>query len=394
MSDWYCPLPFKHVFVDSTGLSPCCNTIGSFGLQINIEQYKSHPKLVSLQQQFLAGEKPAECSYCARQENIQNKSMRLDALRNYNNEIFTDTQFDFIHYSQSNICNFKCRSCGPLYSHSITNEFKNNPNWSNFKFDEFENIALLSNKKDPNKQLVSVPVANQQWIIDNIKYIRRLMITGGEPTVMPEVRKLFEHLKSNPQDQLQIMMTTNGSWTDDFWYDLIQSFPGLHITLSIDGVGSVAELVRHGTVWPKVEYNLKWLAKNANSLDINTVVSRLNILHLYSILELCCEARISSIYTNGGKHGDLGLRHQFSICMNPSYMTITNFPDSDKLVIIEQLTRCLELDLDAEQITVVNGLISTINESKHNKEQWIEAERYHNEFDRIRNEDHTKLYLI
>jgi hypothetical protein len=159
-------------------------------------------------------------------------------------------------------------------------------------------------------------------------------------------------------------------------------------------VGSVAELVRHGTVWPQIEYNLKWLAKNAHSLDVNTVVSRLNILHLYPILKLCCEARSSSVYTNGGKQGDLGLRHQFSICNFPGSMTITNFPDADKPAIIEQLTRCLELDLDQEQITLVNGLITTINNSKYNEKLWKETEKYHYALDRIRDEDHTELYLI
>jgi DNA-binding NarL/FixJ family response regulator len=46
---------------------------------------------------------------------------------------------------------------------------------------------------------------------------------------LPEIRKLFKHLQKNPQSQLQIMMTTNGSWTDEFWYDVIQSFSNLHI---------------------------------------------------------------------------------------------------------------------------------------------------------------------
>lgn len=387
MTSWYCPLPFKHAFVDTGGISPCCATTKNFSIDTSIGDWKSHPKLLALQQKFLNGESPSECSECQTQENIQNKSLRLDALNDYNNEIFTDTQLDFIHYSQSNICNFKCRSCNPGYSHGIANEIKNNP-----ILNSLARLTPVSNT--PAEQLLSVNMLNQQWIIDNIKDIRRLMITGGEPTVMPEIRKLFKHLQKNPQGQLQIMMTTNGSWTDEFWYDVIQSFSNLHITISIDGVGLAAELVRHGTVWAQIEYNLKWLAKNSYSLDVNTVISRLNILHLYPILKLCCEARLSSVYTNGGKQGDLGLRHQFSICNFPAFMNITNFPDAEKTAIIEQLTRCLELDLDQEQISLVTGLITTINNSKYNEKLWKETEQYHYALDRIRNEDHTRLYLI
>lgn len=381
MTTWYCPLPFKHAFIDTGGISPCCATTSSFNINTTIQDWGSHPKLIEFQQQFLNGESPAACIECKRQEKIQNKSLRLDALRDYNDEIFTNTQLEFIHYSQSNICNFKCRSCNPRYSHGIANEFKNNP------------ILLKLPGGTKKEQLVSVSTANQEWIIDNITAIRRIMITGGEPTVMPEIRKLFEYLKNNPQPQLQIMITTNGSWTDNFWYEVIQSCPNLHITISIDGVGSTAELVRHGTVWPQVEYNLKWLAKNSYSLDINTVISRLNILHLYPILKLCCEARDSSTCATGGKNGDLGLRHQFSICNYPLYMTITNFPDAIKTDILAHLTHCLELDLDEEQRMLVNGLIATVTDSTHNEKLWNETEQYQFEFDRIRNEDHTQLYL-
>jgi pyruvate-formate lyase-activating enzyme len=367
------------VFVDSSGLSPCCNTVNKFGLGTTIEEYKNHPQLLEFQKQFLDGESPLACHNCQLQEKIQNKSMRTDAVADYDNKIFTTTKLDFIHYSQSNICNFKCRSCAPKHSHGIAKEQDNHPSLRPAEY------------KPPIKKIITITEDNQDWIIANIKDIRRLLLTGGEPTVMPEVRKIFEYLKKYPQDQLQIMMTTNGSWTDAFWYDIIQSSPNLHITVSVDGVGPAAELIRHGTVWSQVEYNLRWLVKNAYSLDINTVVSRLNILNLYSLLKLCRELSISSMHVNGGKQGDLGLRHQFTICSIPRYMAINNWPDNFKPKILEHLNGCLTLDLDNEQRKMVEGIITVVNTSKFDKKSWDATEQYQIELDRVRNEDHTSL---
>lgn len=375
MSNWYCPFPFKHVFVDSTGLSPCCNTVKDFSLDISIDEYVNHPKLLNLQKQFLEGIKPTECKTCLMQENIQSKSMRVDGLEDYKHEIFNSSQFDFIHFSQSNICNFKCRSCSPQYSHGIAQEIRQNLELGKF---------LSSNK------VVSVNEHNHQWIIDNLSNIKRLLITGGEPTVMPEVRKIFEKIQKSQYPKLNIMMTTNCSWADDFWYDCIKSMPNLHITASIDGIGSVAELVRHGTIWKQVEHNVQWLSKHAYSLDINTVISCLNISNLYPLLEFCRKLQIESMLENGGRQGDLGLRHQFSVATGN--VGINNFPDHMKPSILEHLAQCLQLDLDHEQRRIMQGLIVTVTNSKFNSHNWNQLLQYHSVLDKIRGENHLALF--
>lgn len=376
MSDWYCPFPFKHVFVDSSGLSPCCNTTNNFGLDISIEQYKSDPKLLNLQQQFLNGEKPKECGFCVMQENMQAKSMRLDGISDYNHEIFDSSQIDFVHFSQSNICNFKCRSCSPQYSHGIAQEVATH--------------SELTGMYTQKTKFMMTNQNNHQWIIDNIHNLKRLLITGGEPTVMPEVRKIFNHIRNNPAPKLNIMMTTNCSWEDDFWYQLIDSMPNLHITASIDAVGKTAEIVRHGTIWTQVKHNVQWLAKHSWSLDVNTVISCLNINHLYELLKFCKELQLASMSVNGGRQGNLGLRHQFSVASGR--IGIDNFPDSMKFKILDHLTQCLTLELDIEQHRMVEGLIFIVKNSKFDSKKWDKLVQYHLTLDTIRNENHLTLF--
>ena len=183
------------------------------------------------------------------------------------------------------------------------------------------------------------------------------------------------------------MMTTNCSWTDDFWYQMIDTIPNLHITASIDAIGPAAEIIRHGTVWPRVEHNIRWLAKHAWSLDINTVISCLNVNNLYSLLKFCRELQIASMSANGGRQGDLGLRHQFSV----SYDT-NDFPPDMKIEILKNLNKCLDLDLDTEQNKVVQGLITTIQNSKFNSARWKKIVQRHTVLDKIRNENHLALF--
>ena len=61
MSHW-CPLPFKHVFVEPRGVKPCCSYTQTFSGEIN-EWLKSN-ELVNLQQKTLNGEVPEGCKYC------------------------------------------------------------------------------------------------------------------------------------------------------------------------------------------------------------------------------------------------------------------------------------------------------------------------------------------
>ena len=89
---------------------------------------------------------------------------------------------------------------------------------------------------------------------------------------------------------------------------------------------------------------------------------------------------------NGGRQGDLGLRHQFSVTDD-----IGIFPPDMKIKIVENLTKCLELDLDPEQKTLVQGLINTVQNSEFSQAKWNYFVDRHTRLDKIRNENHLAL---
>ena len=374
MKNWYCPLPFKHAFVDSTGVAVCCKTPKQ---SIDLDQWADSEYVNNIQQQMLAGQVPDMCQECVGEEKMTGRSLRTDSQQDYNHQRFVTTAIDFVDYRANNICNFKCRSCFPKFSHGIDAETKNN-------------LPLQKFYTPVDKKIAKINDANTEWISKNLNQIKRLMLTGGEPTRMPEIKSVIEKIVHDRLD-IQILITTNCSFEDDFWYELTRSHDNLHWTVSLDAVGSAAEIIRNGTDWKIVETNAKWLASHAASININTTITHLNIMHLASLLKFVKQLQRESIYPRG-RHGDQGLRHQFIVTQFPSHLSVNCLPPDLKTQAIDHLNRCLGIDLDAEQKQTIQGLIKHLEQVAFNSYQWQRSQEFNQELDSIRGENYMELY--
>lgn len=374
LEEWYCPLPFRHAYVDSNGVAACCQTPRQ---AVALQDWSQNNYLAQLQAAVLSGVPPKVCQGCVKQEQAQGRSLRTDALRDYNYQRFEHTEIDFVDYRSNNICNFKCRTCEPAFSHGIAVETKNN-------------TVLKKFYKHTPEKTVRVTEQNAVWIHQNIDVIKRLMITGGEPTFMPEVRKIVERVIYDGLDT-DLLITTNASFVDDFWYEATRRHDRLHWTVSIDAVGAAAEIVRYGTQWNQVEKNVRWLASHAASMDVNTVVSNLNVLQLHPLLQFVQEIQQDS-RSPRGRHGDQGVRHQFHICQRPYHLSADNWPDALKASVLNHLQQCQNLDLDSEQAAMVQGLFDTIAQSEFDPDLWSLSQQYNQELDTIRNQNYNTLY--
>jgi organic radical activating enzyme len=374
MTEWYCPLPFKHVFVDSTGVAVCCNTPRQ---SIDLDQWSQSKYVKQIQNQMLTGQVPDICQSCVSEEKMTGRSLRTDSQQDYNYQRFVETDIDFVDYRANNICNFKCRSCSPKFSHGIDNETKNS--------------AILQKFYQPTgTKIVTVDDANTKWIDENLKNIKRLMLTGGEPTRMPAIKSIIERIVHDKLD-IQILITTNGSFEHDFWYELTRLHDNLHWTVSLDAVGSAAEIIRNGTDWKIVEENARWLASHAASMNINTTITHLNILHLAPLLKFVKQLQKESIYPRG-RHGDQGARHQFIVTQFPSHLSVNCLPQDLKALARDHLKNCLAIDLDAEQKQTIQGLIKHLEQVAFDSHRWQQSLEFNQELDRIRGENYMELY--
>lgn len=371
MDKWYCPLPFRHAYIDPDGISCCCKTPRQSS---TLSEWPDNQWLKQIQTKFLNNEIPQECRECQQSEQDFGHSLRTNSVRDYGNEIFTDTKIDFVDYRSVNICNFKCRSCAPVFSHGIDQEVKNNP-------------SLLKFWKPNQTKTVSVDSINRDWLLENLSQIRRLMFTGGEPTRIREIREILETIIERDEKNIEILITTNGSFEDQFWKDLTLRIPRLHWTLSLDAVGPAAEIIRHGTVWSIVEKNARWLSQNAHSLDINTVVSELSVPGLPDLIKFVRDLQRSTTKQNG-------CLHQFHVCRKPDRLAADNWPDDLRPKILSQISKCLDMDLLDYQRDFVQNLISVISQSSFDQNLWDRSRQFHSVLDSVRHEDHMTLLSI
>lgn len=363
----WCPLPFRHVFIEPRGIKPCCSFTETHDMPVS--QWITSQRLQQLQQNIINGDIDSGCQDCINNEQLAGTSTRLSALKDYENQYFQSTSIDYVDYRASNVCNFRCRSCEPYFSNGIAQDVRRSGFLQTIHQIPPEKVAIAD---DP------------AWIVDNLDRIRRLMFTGGEPTIMPEVKKMIQAARDR-KTETEIIIITNGSFRDQYWLELAQEMNNVNFTVSIDAVGKIAEMIRHGSDWPVVESNIRYLAQHGHSLNFSTVISRLNLFHLSPLLKFAKSVRDDYDSPNG--------RTQFiQICNHPTFLSPVNWPDDLRKKAVEYLSSILIWEDYHPTKLILENLRDAINTHVYDPEQWALGERYNQELDILRNENHMSLY--
>lgn len=367
----WCPLPFRHVFIEPRGVKPCCSYTEMY--QSTVQDWLGSQELNDLQKTMLDGQTPQGCRYCVTGEQRDGTSTRLGAINDYGSAIIDHTQIDYVDYRSNNICNFRCRSCEPFYSNGIAQEARRHPELQKF-------YAVPDSKTAPTQ------TSDKQWILDNLHSIKRLMFTGGEPTRIPEVREIIDSIRDAGNKEISIMMTSNASFTDPYWFEITETMPNIHWTLSIDSVGTAAEIIRDGTVWSQVSATVERMFDIAPSVNIGTVVTNLNLTQLDLLFAWANDLK------DRYSHRANGRTHFIEVCNWPRHLSPYNWPAerrSDIIVFLETL--CQQSGLQDKQQQIAHTLLTNIRTVRPDPELWSRFELFNKTLDNIRNQDHTQL---
>lgn len=381
MNDVYCPLPFKHAFIEPRGIKPCCSYAGEY--KETIESWVRSDALKEIQQDVLNNRINHGCQGCISNEKRDGISTRLGALKDYNNEVFVNTDIDDIDYRSSNLCNFKCRSCEPFYSNGIAYDVKRNPELEVFYLNKVKGVPVIV----PDGKIAPTTVSDYQWIINNIRKIKRLMLTGGEPTRIPEVRKIIDYVIEHNIQSVHILITSNASFVDDYWIEVTKKMPNIHWTLSVDAVGPHSHIIRDGSDWEIVSYNVEQMFDLSHSVNIGTVITNLNLLHLKPLFYWLND--LAKKY----QHRPNGRTQFIAICNWPMRMSPYNWPSELRTIAIDYLKSIDVEKLVDDQPNVVASLIANIEQHTFNQELWNESQRFNTILDNIRNQDHQQLFI-
>jgi len=288
----FCMFPWIHLYVNTDGAAyPCCTTryenpIGNVR-ESSIEELWNSPELKEVRKKLLAGEIVEGCANCYRHESTGSGGF---SFRNFANnefgqhfdltkETLEDGYLPGMHLKYfdvrfSNLCNFKCRTCGDMFSSTWAAEsFKQG-------YGEVNGLMHASNG-DPNLLKQFEP---------HLGDLEMLYFAGGEPLITPEHYQILEYLIDNNSTDVILRYNTNCSrleFKNKNVTDLWNEFKKVEVYGSLDSFGSRAEYMRHGTEWNKILENLKIVQKKCPSVSIsfNCVVGVFNILTITDFLD-------------------------------------------------------------------------------------------------------------
>lgn len=285
-SKTFCMIPWVHLHTTPEGVAaPCCiaescatpDGVGDSKKQRLIELVNSD-KMNQLRLDMLTGKENIECSKCYNHDaqgvdsfrttsNKQWKNAFEDVLNNTNLEDGSLKQFKMRYFDIrfSNICNFKCRTCGSAFS-------------TQWEQEDLKNGVFYAKiiPKNNNKKFL-------QDIVDQIPNMEIAYFAGGEPLITDEHYILLEEMIRSNHTDIQLRYNTNMSnlkFKDKDLLGLWKHFSKkVEIYASIDHCKERAEYIRHGTDWGQVEANFM-LAKQTPyvNIQINTVLSVFNYL--------------------------------------------------------------------------------------------------------------------
>ena len=248
--------------------------------KLNPKEVLSHPIYKKLQEDMSNGVRNKACQVCwDMDDNLINHDDNHNSKKSYRLDlkpIERDTDGLIVSIFCDNVCNMACRMCTPVASNRFQKDLEV------LKISDLENVT--DNFFNTNIKTNVTSSSQWKWIKNNSDEIEALSLAGGEPLFNKKVIELLHAISKD----INLGLTTNGSMFTTKNCELLNEFKGLYVTLSIDSVYKNYDYIRYPYKFDKLEISIKRflnLCSNIKDLQINVVVSSLNILEMKSFLE-------------------------------------------------------------------------------------------------------------
>lgn len=312
-SDTFCPLPFCHLQVDNDGsVNPCCVSDMRYadanGVQFNmavstLSDVWASDHIAELRNALSSGIRHPGCGNCWSMEDGGQDSHRHKMLRMRGNLEWATGRIDhdhptptsqpeFISLRLGNICNLKCRICGPGSSSKWVQEYLDTNDDGVREFDTEGRMRWFERGQRFWKDLA-----------DLLPGTKEMMLTGGEPFLIGEqIGMLRDCAASGTAGGIHLQFHTNGTvMTDEMIWDILPRYGRVTMIFSLDGTGRQFEFQRHGASWHEVDSNVRrcihaWRHELGprGHLSVNLTVSAMNAYYLPEYAEYFTEVGIDA----------------------------------------------------------------------------------------------------
>ncbi len=134
-------------------------------------------------------------------------------------------------------------------------------------------------------------------IVELIPDLKWINFTGGEPMIIPGMLTITNAIVEQGHGKdITLQVTTNVSTINPRIVECFSQFKYVQLTLSIDGVDTVAEYTRDGTNWPRMLENLEFygrmrLDNNRIGINTNIALNAYNVLDVDKVIAFVCDYR-------------------------------------------------------------------------------------------------------
>ena len=227
-------------------------------IPLTLEQHWNSEHMRSVRRRMLAGETLPECDVC------NSKLLNTSVYRDYFSHLFAH-KLDEVYstttadgattmepvswdYRFSNLCNFKCRTCGDMLSSAWETEEKTHDmvDWNNPKNHWMRPLVRREISAFQDSQIESeFASAVEQHRVEEVYWV------GGEPLMYEQHWRYMKRIiELGDGGKVYARYNTNLSRVDyrgcNLYRDILDSVRDWQICASIDGTGAIGEYIRTG----------------------------------------------------------------------------------------------------------------------------------------------------
>jgi hypothetical protein len=399
-SKHFCVLPWLHFHAwPNKKVMPCCVSDSEMPVSelkddesilemMNSEEYKK------MRSAMLNDERYEACARCYELEENGTWTLRQsqNMVRGIDNiDLIEATNIDgsidefklkYMDIRFSNICNFKCRSCGPGCSNMHGEE----------KLTMIEEHVFITRFGADGDTKAKTLISNNEdgTFMDKLKPylhdVEECYFAGGEILVTPEHYECLDYwIENDLAKNVKLNYTTNMSKISHKGRDLIElwsHFPNMEMWASIDSIGEQGELIRKGFKWNKIKENMLTIKEKAPHIKLG-ITPTISIWNIFNFCEM-----YDWMYEN--KFISREIPPRINVLTYPDFATIQILPNSVRLEIIKELKNYISKFHSEEDTDLRNDfkmLVQTLWTGKENKEKLLEFFDNNDEYDMVRDEN-------